>query len=405
MSNAIAASIAAAIGPDAVRTDVGGRIITTPPSIESLAHLLGLAYDGGWSVAVTGAGTWQVNDAPATLTISTRALDQVVRGVRPKWTVTVQGGMSLDALTRTLQSQGAALWIDPPGRADRSIGSVVATGTLGPMLVPLIDQVKALTVVSGDGRVLRLTNNQPGGPSLAEQLRPHVGGFGAFGVIAEVEILARESVQIDQTFVTTGDRDRLTASANDFEAVSAGVSAAEVLSPALAAQSEWLLAVRHLHDPDRWHAVARDEAMARSPGLVWRELTPADASQLWNSSARAMSSAPVTFRLAATAPGFDETLDLVIARMGEGVLSATPATGSLRWCGEATREQLRLLRTELAAREIPLTIERAPWAIRGSLGHLGAFHEGVGGVVDRLRESFDPGGILCPALQPAESGS
>ncbi|MEO5798647.1 MAG: FAD-binding protein [Gemmatimonadales bacterium] len=405
MSNTIAASIAAAIGPDAVRTDVGGRIISTPPSIEALARLLGLAYDGGWSVALTGAGTWQTNDAPATVTISTRALDEVIRSVRPKWTVAVQAGASLDAIARFLGSQGAGLHIDPPGRADRSIGSVLATGTLGPISFPLINQIEALAVVTGDGRIIRIDRGHHNALSLEEQLRPHIGGFGAFGVIAEVEISAREAGHPDQTFVTVGDRDRLTAAARDFEEVFLGVCAAEVLSPALAAQPEWMLAVRHRHNGDSWHAVAREAAMARSPGLAWRELAPAEASQLWNSSARAMSSAPVTFRLAATSPGFDETLDLVIARMGEGVISATPYRGAVRWCGEATPEQLRLLRIELAAREIPLTIERAPWAIRSALGHLGMFHEGVGGVVDRLRESFDPGGILSPALLPAEPGS
>ena len=40
-----------------------------------------------------------------------------------------------------------------------------------------------------------------------------------------------------------------------------------------------------------------------------------------------------------------------------------------------------------------------PWPIRRALGHFGAYREGVGQVVARLRDSFDPGKCLSVALE------
>jgi len=52
-----------------------------------------------------------------------------------------------------------------------------------------------------------------------------------------------------------------------------------------------------------------------------------------------------------------------------------------------------------AEREIPLTLERAPYDLRQAVGHFGAYREGVGQLVTRLRETFDPKGILAVAVE------
>jgi hypothetical protein len=76
----------------------------------------------------------------------------------------------------------------------------------------------------------------------------------------------------------------------------------------------------------------------------------------------------------------------------------------LRWTGEATAERLRTIRRTTAAREIPMTIERAPWPLRHAVGHFGAYREGVGRLVGGLRDSFDPGLSLQVALEGDDAG-
>jgi hypothetical protein len=51
-----------------------------------------------------------------------------------------------------------------------------------------------------------------------------------------------------------------------------------------------------------------------------------------------------------------------------------------------------------------MTLERAPWPVRRALGHFGAYREGVGQIVGRLRDTFDPGQCLNVALEGVDNG-
>jgi hypothetical protein len=65
-------------------------------------------------------------------------------------------------------------------------------------------------------------------------------------------------------------------------------------------------------------------------------------------------------------------------------------------------EKLRTLRHLTAEREIPLTLERAPWPVRHAFGHYGAYREGVGSLVSKLRSTFDPDPTFAVALEGVE---
>jgi len=113
----------------------------------------------------------------------------------------------------------------------------------------------------------------------------------------------------------------------------------------------------------------------------------------------------VTLRLGALQDGLDDTLDLVAGVLDEGLVTAgAGSTGGIRWSGEANVAALRSLRRSAAAREIPITLERAPWDLRHALGHFGAYREGVSQLVGRLRGTFDPSGVLSVALEAEPDG-
>jgi hypothetical protein len=118
--------------------------------------------------------------------------------------------------------------------------------------------------------------------------------------------------------------------------------------------------------------------------------------------ARGSLGGPITIRLGVLGDGVDETMDLVAHDLDEGLLSAGPGSGMIRWTGDAPIERLRGVRRAAAGREIPMTIERAPWPLRRAMGHFGAYREGVGQLVGRLRDSFDPGQCLSVALEGGE---
>jgi FAD/FMN-containing dehydrogenase len=337
----------------------------------------------------------------AGLTISTRGLDEVQEVSADGTTVTVQAGVPLDALRQILLAHGCWLPLDPPGRSDRTIGSVLATATAGPLRAgfgPIRDQVSALTVVRADGHVVRLTREADGDPAM----RLHLGGFGGFGVITEATLTLQPVAPADTTWVTMGPRDRLTAAARELSDQQQRAAAAELMSPALASEGEWLLAVRLLGD--RWVVEAEGARLQALGHLHWHELPRERRMLLWNGSSRGISTVPVTLRLGVLPEGIDEAIDMVIAHLGEGMLSAGALAGSIRWSGHADAVTLRALRARFAAREIPLTLERAPWALRRAVGHFGVYREGIGGPIERLRERHDPANILVTGILGESAG-
>lgn len=398
MSDPMRERIASAIGAEAVRREPGGTLHVTPGSVEAAAGVLGLAHDEGWRVALAGGGTWQDDRGPADLVLSTRGLDRVGPISAADLVVTAEGGVPLDQLRQHVLERGAWLPLDPPGRPERTLGSVLATATGGPLrhgMGPVREQVLGLTVVTGDGRVVRAGGTTVKNVAGFDLVKLHVGGFGGFGLVAAAHLRLRALPRADGTWFATGERDALTSAARALQEHDVDPVAVELLSPALAAHPEWTLAVRLAGGPD---AVAGEAARLHGLGrLPWREATAEERILLWQSAARAVATAPVTIRLGVLSEGIDEAIDLVTGRLGEGMLSAGPVSGTLRWSGRTDADALRALRGLLAAREIPLTLERGPWPLRRALGHFGAYREGVGGLVSRLREAFDPRGtLLCP---------
>jgi FAD/FMN-containing dehydrogenase len=406
MSDTVHARLRALLGSTGIEREPDGLPRAIPDSTESLAQVCHLAHSEGWRVRVEGQGTWLAPDAPADLALSTRALDQVIEVSPADLVVTVQAGTPLEQLRRRLADQGMWLPIDPPGRPDRSIGSVLATATAGPLRLgfgQVRDQVLGCAVVTGDGRIVRAGGRVVKNVAGYDVTRLHVGGFGGFGIMTEIHLRLRALPRADVTLTARGARDDLTAAARELVEAGIAPSALELFSPALAADADWVLGARFTGTDAAVEADARRAHSAS--GLEWQLLAPERSASFWSLAARGAGGGPVTLRLGVFPDGLDATLDLVTHDLNEGLISAGAAGGGLRWTGSATPDRLRALRRACASREIPMTIERAPWALRHEVGHFGAYREGVGLLVSRLRETFDPRGTLQVALEGAETGN
>src|SRR6266487_1349550 len=350
--------VRALLGGDAVlEGPASGEVPrVAPPTPDAVALLLGTAHEEGWRVRVEGTGSWLPPDAPADLTLTTRRLDRVTAVEPQDLVATAEAGIGWDALRQQLADRGAWLALDPPGVAGRSLGSVVATGT--------------------------------------------AGAFGAFGVIVLVHLRLRALPRADETLVLEGPAEELLAAADEIRAAELAPAALELLSPALARRERWVLAARLVGSPA---AVAADEGDLRAlAGGRFAPLRAEEAHAFWSRAAEAFALRPVTFRVGGLPEGGEELLDLVRHQLSDEWVSAAPGVGSIRWAGDATADRLRRLRRALAALEVPLTLERAPWALRSTVGHFGAYREGVGPLVSGLRHTFDPKGTIVTAVEGDE---
>lgn len=393
------------LGTDAVERETAGPPRVSPDTAQGVALVCRLAREEGWKVRLEGYGTWLEPDAEADLVLSTRGLDRVISVSPSDLVASVEAGTPFDRLTRRLAEHRMWLAIDPPGRPERSIGSIAATATWGPIRAgfgPIRDHVLGTTIVAGDGRVLtsggRVVKNVAG----YDLTKLHIGSFGAFGIMTQFHLRLRTLPRADLTMTATGSRDALTFAGRTVMESGVDCAALELLSPSVAAQADWVLAARFLGTQPAVHAGAG--LLQAETDLTWRTLEPTDSSALWGLARRAPLSGPVTVRLGVLIDGLDECLDLLERTVtgGEDLVTAGATGGGIRWSGSATADRLIALRREAAQREIPLTLERAPWPTRRAVGHFGAYREGVGGLVERLRAAFDPGQCLAVAIEGQE---
>jgi FAD/FMN-containing dehydrogenase len=404
MSDALYTRLQALLGPGGVERDAKGLPRAVPESDDALAMVCALASEEGWKLRLEGAGTWLPTDAPADLSLSTRSLNRLIALNPADLVATVQPGMPIEVLQSELLAKGMWLAMDPPGRPERTIGSIVATGTAGPLRLgfgPVRDHVLGCTAATGDGRLVsaggRVVKNVAG----YDLTKLHVGGFGGFGAIAELHLRLRALPEVDSTLLARGTRDAMVRAGRDAREAQSAAVALELFSPALAADAEWVLAARLIGATAA--VEAEREQLAKATGLTWDPVPSQRESAFWGLAARGALAGPLTLRLGVLFDGMDDALDLVREHFDEGLVSAGLGSGSIRWTGDVPTDRLVTLRRIAATREIPVTLERAPWAVRQSVGHFGAYREGVGQLVGRLRETFDPRGCLSVALEGSVS--
>jgi FAD/FMN-containing dehydrogenase len=403
MNDSIITRLRQLLGDTGVERDAGGIPRAAPETTEEVASVCALAHAEGWRIRIEGRGTWLLPDAPADLVLTLRAMDQMGEVSPADLVATAQAGTTLETVRRHLAESGMWLAIDPPGRPDRTLGSIAATGTAGPLRFgcgPVRDQVLGATFVTGDGRVVQAGGRVVKNVAGYDLTKLHIGGFGGFGILTELHLRLRAFPRADATMLARGTRDHLLALSRAMMEMGMMPAALELLSPALAADPDWVLAVRFL-GPDQ--AVQGDiRRLPQEKAVSWEPLQPERSSSFWALTARAAISGLITIRMGALAAGLDDTIDLLAHDLDEGLLSAGAGDGMIRWTGETTPERIRRLRSASAAREIPVTLERAPWSIRHLVGHFGAYREGVGRLVDRLRQTYDPGLRLSVALEAQE---
>lgn len=385
-------------GAAGVEESAGGQPRVAPESVEGVALVLRAASEQSWRIRVEGAGGWAPTDAPADLVLTTERLQRISYLDGADLVATVEAGLRWDDLRGALAEHGAWVAADPPG-SGRTVGSVIATGTAGPLrsgFGNIRDHIVGLTLVSGEGRVVRSGGRVVKNVAGFDLAKLAAGSFGAFGVVASASWRLRAVPRADSTLVTHGVRDTLLAAARGILDAGLTPAAVELLSPRVVATESWSLAVR-LTGADAEVAAERD-AVARATRVDFAELAAADASALWRQPQAAATAGVTTLRLGALPSALDEALDLAAHHLPEGWVTVSVAPGVIRWSGEAAPERLRLLRHTAAQQEMPLTLERAPWPVRHQLGHFGAYREGAGRLITSLRRAFDPAGVLVTAV-------
>ena len=402
-ARAISERVRQLLGAAALPETRGSVPLAEPADEEGCALLLRTASAEGWRVAIEGAGSWCATPADADLRLGTARLHDVGPVDAGDLVATAQAGVRWTTLRERLADHGTWLAQDVPG-GDRTLGSVLATGTAGPLRsgygAPR-DHVLGLTLVTGDGRILRVGGRVVKNVAGYDVAKLALGTFGAFGVVTSVHLRLRAVPRADLLLRCTGPRDALLDAARAVLRAGLTPAAIELLSPAASRADDWTLALRLVGTEQE---VAADDVTVRA--AVGRPCTTDrgdDARRFWHGTLADVVRPPVTLRIGADPAELETALDLVALHLDERVadwIGVSVPAGTVRWSGAASPDVLSRLRRAAAQHEWPLTLERAPADVCRAVGHFGAYREGVFRLVQSLRTAFDPAGILAAPLDP-----
>ena len=374
-----------------------------PKTYEEAATALASASAQNNSIRVRGAGTkdYLGDLVPTDVVLGTTALRGVVAHVPADLTVTVAAGTPLAELRATLARAGQFLPLDPPHGESATIGGIVAANSTGfwraryggvrDLLIGTTTALADGTLTHAGGRVVK----NVAGYDVNKLL---IGSLGTLGVIVECTFKILPLPQASSGLVASFARGSAALAAADTVARTPARPAALVVEST--ARESWRLLVLAQGDPDavaRTIAIAGDAARAQG-GAAERH----DDIELGLGPLRELPATAHGTIVRASLPTAAQNAfaDVATRLAGFRHLVADAASGIVRVHvqGDESSEMVAADALLVAARVCggSAHVERRPPALRARLA---AWGEGdVPGLLlmKRLKEAFDPNGVLEP---------
>ena len=213
--NLVLQALTASIGLANVSDDIVGYSIdgvhpgavAYPRDVDQLADVMSSVWRGNMAVAPWGGGTRiELGNRIRRLdaVIDLRNLDGIVHHNAADLTATVESGITIGNLQKTLAAQGQFLAIDPPLPDRATVGGTLATGISGPLKWQYgnpRDLVIGMKVVRPDGKISHSGGRVVKNVSGYDMARLHVGGLGTLGVVAEVSFKLTPLPRHERTLV------------------------------------------------------------------------------------------------------------------------------------------------------------------------------------------------------------
>jgi len=184
---------------DAVReggTPVAGakpEATVSPTSVEGVVEVLRAASAGDFGVVPSGSGVdlGPVPPGGPFVVLSTVGLKGVEVYEPDDLTMSARAGSTLGDIAEVADPHGQWLPFDPPFAPSRTLGGLAATGVRGPLAASYgapRDHILGLTLVTGDGRVLRLGGRVMKNVAGFDLVKLAVGSRGTLGVVVSVNV-------------------------------------------------------------------------------------------------------------------------------------------------------------------------------------------------------------------------
>jgi len=301
------------------------------------------------------------NPGPVDLELWTTQLDRVASYEPAEMIAIVGSGMRVGALQDMLADGGQEWPVDAP--VDATVGGVIAAGVSSPRRLAVgqvRDSVLRVELVTGDGRIVRAgapTVKQSAGYGIT---RAMVGSLGTLGVLTEVAIKVRPLPKARRALVADGDGLEL------------GQRMLETVPLPAAVVAEPNRAIVHV---EGWPEEVEEQTGAA------RKVTPIAIAD--------DASVPVPYPDAAIVAEVAVAPSRLAALLRDRPRWRALLGVGTAWVPLADPAELEELRADVSALGGIAPVVRGP-------GGLGPAPIPAGAVQRRLKEAFDPAGVLAP---------
>jgi len=370
-----------AVGEPWASVDPPPEAVLLPASVEDASRVLQWAATERVSVIPAGSGRHLPPGSPTGryVVLGSERMSGIESYEPADLTFTAGTGTRVSEIADALAANDQWLPADPPDVGSRSLGGLVALGDSGPLRTgygALRNHVLGATLVTGDGRVLRLGGRVVKNVAGFDVLKPLVGSQGRLGFVASVCVRAFP-VPATDVELTLGDVERARA-----VGIGLRIGTAPVLPVSCSVRcgsgGEGELVVR-LHGAAE--TVAADRAtLERHVGQTFEERPPVDHVPPTTS----------TVLLATVRPSrLEQALEAVDGVAPEWIEVDTYAAAARMGVSDADPDAITRLRASIEALDGALRVERAEAAVGGSLASSAPRPEEVA-LTDRITAALDP---------------
>jgi glycolate oxidase FAD binding subunit len=346
--------------------------IEKPKTDEELARLLSEAAEAGQAVVPVGGGRASGMGGVVErcdVELHTTGLDRVIEHSPADMVISVEAGITLEAVQAELARSGQFLPIDPFNSPGHTIGGLLATAWSGPLRLRFgsaRDFLIGIRVALPDGRLASAGGRVVKNVSGYDLMKLHYGAMGTLGVIVAASFKVFPKPLHDVTLEST----------DGWPAVERALDLA--LPPvALEMFSDGRVVARFFGSPEAVKATAAH--------LGWNERDPS----IWSEHARA---APE--RWARIAVPRARLRDLLESLPPKSIWWASPGVGIAHWSFEGTAD-LAAARLAAEAAGGSLVLLAAPDELKKEAGAWGSPPETLD-VMRRMKDAFDPDHLLNP---------
>jgi len=395
---------------------VAPQAVAMPETVEEVAEVMRLAHRERAAVIPWGGGTAMgLGNLPRRydIALSLCRLNAVVEYEPADLTATVLAGKSLADFQRHLHSSRQFLPLDPPSPAEATIGGILAANASGPSrhaYGTARDLVLGLRFVQADGRIVKAGGRVVKNVAGYDMCRPLIGSLGTLGVIVEacfrLTPLPKAQLTLAVAVPSPQDAYRLAG-----QVVGLSLRAMELLNAAAArtldalpstAEGGFVLLLAAAGPPAAVERTREGIAALSSATIIedadaslWQavsQLTQPPAGGIVGKAAVLPSRTPELIQRIETIAQETSRPPRIVCHLTAGIVySAWPASAEL----EADLRLVTSLRRAAASLEGTLVLEAASPALKERLDVSGETGPDLA-LMRRLKEQFDPQGILSP---------